>query len=53
MKTRRDVELIGDDCLYGTPTPLEATCTDLKMLVKEFNDRKDLSRNANSKILLQ
>ena len=52
MTTRRDVELIGDDCLlWASDFPHEATRTDLKSLVKEFFDRKDLSLGAKSKIL--
>jgi predicted TIM-barrel fold metal-dependent hydrolase len=52
MTTRRDVELIGDDCLlWASDFPHEATRTDLKSLVREFFDRKDLSLGAKSKIL--
>lgn len=52
MTTRRDVELIGDDCLlWASDFPHEATRMDLKTLVKEFFDRKDLGRAAKSKIL--
>jgi uncharacterized protein len=52
MTTRRDVELIGDDCLlWASDFPHEATRTDLNSLVKGFFDRKDLGRAAKSKIL--
>jgi predicted TIM-barrel fold metal-dependent hydrolase len=52
MTTRRDVELIGEDCLlWASDFPHEATRTDLKTLVKEFLDRRDLGRGAKSKIL--
>jgi predicted TIM-barrel fold metal-dependent hydrolase len=49
--TRRDVELLGDDCLlWATDFPHEATGTDMRELVKEFFARKDLSREAKKKI---
>jgi len=52
MTTKRDVELIGDDCLlWASDFPHEATRTDMKALVKEFFDRKDLARRAKQKIL--
>jgi len=51
MTTRRDVELLGDDCLlWASDFPHEATRTDMKELVKEFFDRKDLARAAKKKI---
>src|SRR5207249_6730445 len=41
--TKRDVELLGDDCLlWASDFPHEATRTNLHDLVKEFFDRKDL-----------
>ena len=53
MTTRRDVELLGDDCLlWASDFPHEATRTDMKQLVKEFFGRKDLARAAKKKIAL-
>lgn len=38
MTTRRDVELLGDDCLlWASDFPHEATRTDMRVLVKEFD----------------
>ena len=52
MTTRRDVELIGEDCLlWASDFPHEATRTDLKLLVTEFFNRKDLTREAKKKIM--
>ena len=52
MTTRRDVELLGDDCLlWATDFPHEATRTDMRQLVKEFFARKDLGRAAKNKIV--
>jgi predicted TIM-barrel fold metal-dependent hydrolase len=51
MTVRRDVELLGDDCLlWASDFPHEATRTDMKELVKEFFDRRDLTRDAKKKI---
>jgi predicted TIM-barrel fold metal-dependent hydrolase len=50
--TKRDVELLGDDCLlWASDFPHEATRTDMRQLVKEFLERKDLTRAAKKKIL--
>ena len=50
--TKRDVELLGDDCLlWASDFPHEATRTDMRKLLKEFFDRKDLARAAKKKIL--
>ena len=52
MTTKRDVELLGDDCLlWASDFPHEATRTDMKALVQEFFDRKDLGREAKKKIV--
>lgn len=52
MTTRRDVELLGDDCLlWASDFPHEATRTDMKALVREFTSRRDLARRAKQKIL--
>jgi predicted TIM-barrel fold metal-dependent hydrolase len=52
MMTKRDVELIGDDCLlWASDFPHEATRTDMKKLVKEFFARNDLPRDAKRKIV--
>jgi predicted TIM-barrel fold metal-dependent hydrolase len=49
--TKRDVELLGEDCLlWASDFPHEATRTNLRELVKEFFDRKDLRAAAKSKI---
>jgi uncharacterized protein len=49
--TKRDVELLGDDCLlWASDFPHEAQRTNLQELVKEFFDRKDLRPAAKSKI---
>ena len=51
--TARDVELLGDDCLlWASDFPHEATRTDMRELVKEFFDRKDLPVAAKKKIAL-
>jgi predicted TIM-barrel fold metal-dependent hydrolase len=50
--TKRDVELLGDDCLlWASDFPHEATRTDMKKLVKEHFTRKDLSPAAKKKII--
>jgi len=52
ITTKRDVELLGDDCLlWASDFPHEATRTDMRRLVKEHFDRKDLSRQAKRKII--
>jgi predicted TIM-barrel fold metal-dependent hydrolase len=52
MTTRRDVELLGDGCLlWASDFPHEATKTDLRKLVIEFCERKDLARDSKKKIL--
>jgi predicted TIM-barrel fold metal-dependent hydrolase len=52
MTTKRDVELLGDDCLlWATDFPHEATRTDMRRLVQEFFARKDLGREAKNKIV--
>jgi len=52
VTTKRDVELLGDDCLlWASDFPHEATRTDMRALVKEHFDRKDLSREAKRKII--
>jgi predicted TIM-barrel fold metal-dependent hydrolase len=49
--TKRDVELLGDDCLlWASDFPHEATRTDMRKLVKEFFTRKDLPSAAKKKI---
>jgi predicted TIM-barrel fold metal-dependent hydrolase len=50
ITTKRDVELLGDDCLlWAADFPHEATRTDMKKLVKEHFARKDLSPMAKKK----
>ena len=50
--TRRDLELLGDDCLlWASDFPHEATRTDMKKLVKEHFDRKDLTPRAKRKTI--
>jgi len=50
--TKRDIELLGDDCLlWASDFPHEATRTDMKKLVKEHFTRKDLSPAAKKKII--
>src|SRR6202008_5030999 len=50
--TKRDVELLGDDCLlWASDFPHEAKRTDMRKLVKEHFDRKELSREAKKKII--
>ncbi len=52
ITTKRDVELLGDDCLlWASDFPHEATRTDMRQLVKEHFARKDLSREAKKKII--
>ncbi|HWH78367.1 MAG TPA: amidohydrolase family protein [Candidatus Binatus sp.] len=52
MTTKRDVELLGDDCLlWASDFPHEATRTDMKKLVNEHFARKDLSTAAKKKII--
>jgi predicted TIM-barrel fold metal-dependent hydrolase len=54
MTTKRDVELLGDDCLlWASDFPHEATRTDMRKLVKEFFARKDLMRDAKKKIVYE
>ena len=54
ITTKRDVELLGDDCLlWASDFPHEATRTDMKVLVKEHFARKDLSREAKKKNYLR
>jgi hypothetical protein len=49
--TGRDAELLGDDCLLrARDFPHETTRTNLRELVKEFFDRKDLPAAAKKKI---
>jgi len=49
--TERDVELLEDDCLlWASDFPHEATRTDLRALVKEFFERRDLPSAAKNKI---
>jgi len=50
--TERDVELLGDDCLllWASDFPHEATRTDVRALVKEFFERRDLPSAAKNKI---
>ena len=50
--TKRDVELLGEDCLlWASDFPHEATRTDMKKLVNEHFARKDLSPAAKKKII--
>jgi predicted TIM-barrel fold metal-dependent hydrolase len=50
--TRRDVELLGDDCLlWASDFPHEATKTNLQALVENFFEREDLSSQSKSKII--
>lgn len=50
--TRRDVELLGDDCLlWASDFPHEATRTNLQVLVDGFFEREDLSDRSKSKII--
>ena len=43
VTTKRDVELLGDNCLlWASDFPHEATRTDMRQLVKEHFARKDL-----------
>jgi len=52
VTTKRDVELLGDNCLlWASDFPHEATRTDMRQLVKEHFARKDLSREAKKKII--
>jgi predicted TIM-barrel fold metal-dependent hydrolase len=52
ITTKRDVELLGDHCLlWASDFPHEATRTDIGKLVREYFDRKDLSREAKKKII--
>jgi predicted TIM-barrel fold metal-dependent hydrolase len=52
VTTKRDVELLGDNCLlWASDFPHEATRTDMKVLVKEHFARKDLSREAKRKTI--
>jgi predicted TIM-barrel fold metal-dependent hydrolase len=52
ITTKRDIELLGDDCLlWASDFPHEATHTDMKKLVKEHFARKDLSPAAKKKII--
>jgi hypothetical protein len=52
ITTKRDVELLGDDCLlWASDFPHEATRTDMRKLVKEHFHRKDLSPAAKRKTI--
>jgi predicted TIM-barrel fold metal-dependent hydrolase len=52
ITTRRDVELLGDDCLlWASDFPHEATRTDMRRLVKQHFGRKDLSHQAKRKAI--
>jgi predicted TIM-barrel fold metal-dependent hydrolase len=52
ITTKRDVELLGDDCLlWASDFPHEATRTDMRQLVKEHFKRKDLSHQAKKKAI--
>ena len=52
ITTKRDVELLGEDCLlWASDFPHEATRTDLRKLVKEHFDRKDLTPQAKRKTI--
>jgi len=52
ITTKRDVELLGDDCLlWASDFPHEATRTDMRKLVNEHFARKDLRRAAKRKII--
>jgi uncharacterized protein len=52
ITTKRDIELLGDDCLlWASDFPHEATKTDMRKLVKEHFDRKDLSPAAKRKTI--
>ena len=49
--TRRDVELLGDNCLlWASDFPHEATRTNMQELVEEFFTRDDLSEESKVKI---
>jgi predicted TIM-barrel fold metal-dependent hydrolase len=50
--TKRDVELLGDDCLlWASDFPHEATRTNMKKLVREHFARKDLTTAAKRKTI--
>lgn len=52
VTTKRDIELIGDDCLlWASDFPHEATRTDMRVLVKDHFDRKDLTPRAKRKAI--
>ena len=52
VTTKRDVELLGDDCLlWASDFPHEATRTDMRKLVKEHFERKDLTPQAKRKAI--
>jgi predicted TIM-barrel fold metal-dependent hydrolase len=52
ITTKRDVELLGDDCLlWASDFPHEATRTDMRALVKEHFERKDLTSAAKRKTI--
>ena len=52
VTTRRDIELIGDDCLlWASDFPHEATRTDMRVLLKEHFGRKDLTPQAKRKTI--
>ena len=49
--TRRDVELLGDDCLtWASDFPHEGTKTNMQDLIEDFFSRNDLSEAAKQKI---
>jgi predicted TIM-barrel fold metal-dependent hydrolase len=52
ITTKRDVELLGDDCLlWASDFPHEATRTNMRVLVKEHFERKDLTPAAKRKTI--
>ncbi len=52
ITTRRDLELLGEDCLlWASDFPHEATRTDLRKLVREHFSRKDLTPQAKRKTI--
>jgi predicted TIM-barrel fold metal-dependent hydrolase len=52
ITTKRDIELLGDDCLlWASDFPHEATRTDMRKLVREHFSRKDLSRETKKKTI--
>ena len=52
ITTKRNIELVGDDCLlWASDVPHEATRTNMRVLVKEHFDRRDLRQQAKKKII--